>query len=152
MWPGLLKIFQNVLAAPQLETTDRCQYEPPRKQTQQERDRPDAEAGEHRALTGHETSITGTSDRRSRNLQKLGIKSRLETCSLLKFRRHRAGAQRRDPYAPRAKLVMQRLGERQHISLGGIIDRHARTGQKSGNRCDIEYASAKPDQALGKPQ
>ena len=44
------------------------------------------------------------------------------------------------------------LGERQHIGLGRVIDRHPRPRQKACDRADIEKAAAITDQVIGKPQ
>src|SRR5439155_8329922 len=70
----------------------------------------------------------------------------------LKLRRHRAGTKHGDAHASRFKLLMERFTEGDHISLAGVIDRHARAGQKAGGRGDIEYPAFSTFEAVDKSQ
>ena len=47
---------------------------------------------------------------------------------------------------------MQRLAERQHVSLARVVDGHAGPGQEGGQRSDIENAAAMPRQAIDEHQ
>ena len=57
-------------------------------------------------------------------------------------------AQRGDPPPQSRQLVMQRLGEREHVGFAGVVDGHPRTGQESRDRGDVEDAAAVAGQAV----
>ncbi len=54
---------------------------------------------------------------------------------------HRAGTQRRHAHAHRLELAIERLAERDHIGLAGVIDRRRRPREKARDRRDIENAA-----------
>jgi hypothetical protein len=55
--------------------------------------------------------------------------------------RHHAGAHRRHRDAAVPDLLGQRLAERQHVGLGGVVHRHVGAGQQAGERRDIDDAA-----------
>src|SRR5262245_757745 len=66
----------------------------------------------------------------------------------LKLGRHRARAKHGHPHALRLELAVQRLAEREHIGLAGVIHRHAGTGHEGRDRRHVENAALAAFEAI----
>src|SRR5215212_8885186 len=121
-------------ALAELKSADRSEDKRAREEAEQERHDLDAEAGHHCPLVRHQSAIGLLRDLGGQNVKNGRIETGPEPGTRLELRRHRAGTEHRHAHAMRRQLGPHRLRERQHIGLGGVIDRHSRAWHKTGNR------------------
>src|SRR5215213_7969268 len=139
-------------ALAELEPADRSEDKRAWEEPEQERHDLDAEAGHHCPLVRHQSAIGLLRDDGRQDFENGRIEAGPEPGARLEFRRHRTGTEHRDTDAMRRQLGPHRLRERQHIGLGGVINRHSRPRQKAGNRADVQKPAAVANQVIGKPQ
>src|SRR5581483_1358243 len=123
--------------ARQLPLAHRLEHHAARDKAQQQGDELVAEARHHQPAPGHQAAVAGFRDLPRAD----GEDPRAVAFgpgAHGKLGRHRPRRQQRDADAARLQFAGQRLGEGQHIGLGGVIDRAAGTGQEAGDRADIE--------------
>ena len=135
--------------APALAGIEPLQQERARQEARdQRRQEPVGPSRHHQPAAFHQPAIAGGGHlagryrKRPRRLRLGNPSTRLE------LGRHRPRAQAGYPDAKRLELDMQRLAEREHESLAGVVHRRPRPRQKSRHRCDVKQAAAVPAKAV----